>query len=103
MNFESALVQLKLGKKITHPSFDEEIYFMGCYISILGTKLPDIYIIKMKGDYQHEDMGSGTIDDMLYPGTLIIKDEVFEPPCKHGTHPQLDLFLVMSDEWQVIE
>ncbi len=104
MNFEDALMQLRAGKKITHPNFDEGIYFMGCYVSIMGERLSNsISIVKMKGDYQHEDMGSGSIDDMFHPGTMLVKDEVFAKPCKHGHHPQLDLFLVMSDEWTVIE
>ena len=104
MNFEDALAQLRIGKKITHPNFDEGIYFMGCYLSFMGERLSDdMSIVKMRGDYQHEDMGIGTIDDMLYPGTMIVKEEVFAKPCKHGYLPQIDLFLVMSDEWMVIE
>jgi hypothetical protein len=104
MNFEDALAQMREGNKITHPNFDEDIYFMGCYVSIMGERLSDaMSIVKMKGDYQHEDMGAGSIDDMFHPGTLLVKDEVFAKPCKHGYLPQLDLFLVMSDAWIVIE
>ena len=104
MIFEDALAQLRLGKKIKHPSMDDDVWFQGCYVSLFGERIGGISIVKMKGDCQHSDMGTGgTIDDMLYPGTLIVKEEIFEKPCKHGKHPQLDLFLVMSDEWEVFE
>lgn len=63
-----------------------------------------ISIVKMKGDRQHPDMGTGgSIDDIIYPGTLMVRDKIFENPCKHGRLPQLDLFLVMSDDWKLYE
>ncbi len=108
MKFEDALLQMRLGKKITHPSFEKDVYFQACRVGLIFDKTPleqrPMSIVKMKGECQHPDMGvGGGIDDMVYPGTLIIKDKFLDKPCKHGITPQLCLFLVMSDEWMVIE
>lgn len=102
MKFEEALNLMRSGAKITHPCFEEDIYFMACRVSCMGEDL-GASIVKMKGEHQHPDMIAGSIDDMFYPGTFIPKEEVFEKPCKHGRKPQLDLFLVMSDEWSIYE
>ena len=108
MKFEDALIQMRAGKKITHPVFDDDVYFMACRLSIAFMQMPledmPISIVKMKGDLQHPDMGIvGSPDDICYPGRLIPKEKFLEKPCKHGFTPQLDLFLVMSDEWKVID
>ncbi len=107
MKFEDALAQMRLGAKITHPTLDNDVYFQACRIGLMFHDTPKeqcpISIVKMKGNRQHPDMGTGgSIDDMLHPGTLIFKDEVFERPCKHGYFPQLNLFLVMSEDWEII-
>lgn len=107
MKFEEALTKMREGAKINHPSFEENVYFMACRVGLVffDTPLEDmpISIVKMKGDCQHIDMFGGAVDDMIYPGPFQVKPEVFEKPCKHGYSPQINLFLVMSDEWQIIE
>jgi hypothetical protein len=105
MKFEEALTLMRQGKKITHSSLGENVYFQACRIGFMFDETPleerPISIVKMFGDRQHPDMGTaGSIDDMLYPGTLIVKPEVFKEPCKHGHFPQLNLFLVMADDWE---
>ena len=105
MNFEDALSQMKAGKKITHPSFEEDVYFQTCEIgfNLIGMAFCSLgkSIVKMKGEFKHLDMGSRDINDILYPGTFIFNEKAFEEPCKHGYHPQLNLHLVMSDEWEI--
>lgn len=108
MKFEDALTQLRAGKKITHPSFEPDVYFMACRVSLMFSETPKdempISIVKMQGDRQHLDMrAGGSIDNMLYPGTLMLRPEVFEQPCKHGHFPQLDLYLVMADDWKLYD
>ncbi len=87
MIFEDALAQLRLGKKIKHPSMDEDVWFQRCYVSIMGSKIDTVSIVKMKGEYEHPDMRP----------SFKIKSY------KHGHTPQLDFFIIMSDEWEVFE
>lgn len=105
MKFEEALKAMRDGAKITHHYFEDDVYFQACRIGIIFDDSPKedwpISIVKMKGNNQHPDMGGGSIDDMLRPGTLMFRDEIFEKPCKHGYGPQLNLYLVMSDEWEI--
>lgn len=95
MVFEEALKALRFGLKITHPHFDTDVYFMACKIKIMGedTIITDspISIAKMKGDKLHPDMMTGSLDRLP-------KD--FDKPCKHGNYPQINLLLLMSDDWQ---
>lgn len=110
MIFEQALSALRKGKKITHPRFDPDVYLMACYLTLKYD--PDdtfekaqergMSIVKMRGDVAHEDMGSGNIDNIVYTGTLIIEEHL-EKPCKHGYFPQLNLFLLISDEWEIYD
>ena len=107
MKFEDALGKMRTGAKITHPSFDDDVYFMACRVGFVGMPEPwPLDIIKMKGDDTHEDMGRGKIEDDFYPGTLIFTEEAKKKifnPCKHGHFPQLNLLLVMSEEWELWE
>ncbi len=103
MIFEEALKALREGKKIRSPFFEDDEYLMGCYIG-----LPDYYddngiliqesfedrksrglsIVKMKGDRQHNDMVP------------------FRQSCRNPElhiYPQLNLFLVMREDWEIIE
>jgi|SRR5882724_3939350 len=113
MKLEEALALMRTGKKIRHPSFEPDVYFQACRVGLMFDETPlnesPISIVKMMGDIQHEDMCGVDIikiDDMLYSGTLIIKEKYveyfLEKPCKHGNIPQLNLFLLMSDEWEII-
>lgn len=101
MKFEEALAQMRLGAKITNPYLEDDVYFQACRISLMGEDF-GVSIVKMKGDFKHPDMGCGSIDDMLYPGTFILKEEIFKT-CKHGYLPQLDLLLVMNEDWCLYE
>lgn len=107
MKFEEALALMRKGKKITHSSLGENVYLQACRVGFMFDETPleqrPISIVKMLGDRQHPDMGTGSIDDIVYPGTLMVKPEVFQKPCKHGHFPQLNLFLVMSDDWETVE
>jgi len=85
MKFEEALDALRYGAKIRHPSFDDDVYFMGCYVSLIGvkesfeeTKARGMSIVKMKGDKQHPEMLGPTV-------------------------PTLNLFLVMADNWETVK
>lgn len=104
MIFEDALKLMREGKKITHPHFESDVYFQACYVGFTEEtfetkKSRGMSIVKMKGDNQHEDMGSGNLDSMLYTGTLILKP--LPEKCKHGFMPQINLFLIMSDDWKI--
>ena len=117
MKFEDALREMRMGAKITHKYLGEDVYLMGCYRGFPsfyddnGNLVEETFeqkkergmsIIKMKGEYAHEDMGMGIIDDMVHPGTLIIKEKYLQPPCKHGNFPMLNLLLIMSDAWEFV-
>lgn len=107
MIFEEALAHLRLGKKIRHPDWSEDVFLAGCYVTLKtmvdynGKELIDdieeakkrgMSIIKCKGDYQHIDMFSRNFPDR-------------QPCCNPDLHsyPQLNLFLVMSEDWEVLE
>lgn len=96
MKFEEALAQLRLGKKITHPYCEKDVYFQGCYVTlrfidepIEDAKNRGMSIVKMKGETQHPDM-CPPLDECM-------------DPCKHGSNPQIDLLLLMSDDWEVLQ
>lgn len=95
MKFEEALKQMREGKKIRHPSFEDDIYFQACFVSLVGLeealeekKARSMSIVKMKGDRQHPDM-QPTFKECMNP-------------CKHGSTPQISIFLLMADNWDVI-
>lgn len=90
MKFEEALTQMRTGAKITHPSFDDDTYLMSCKAGLPGMAQEEYWlsVVKMKGDVQHPDMIGG---------------KAFEKPCKHGNFPQLNLLIIISDEWELWE
>ncbi len=96
MKFEEALAQLREGKKIKHPSFPNDEYLMGCYITIPKDIFDEeiekkISIVRMIKDKVHPHMkGSKSIF----------------PNCEnHDLHqyPQLNLLTIMCDDWEIIE
>ncbi len=91
MRFEEALTIMRTGKKITHSMLGENAYLMACRVGLPFDDTPfeerPISIVKMLGDKEHPDY----------------LPEVFQEPCKHGYFPQLNLFLIISDEWEVLE
>lgn len=104
MKFEEALAELRKGKKIRHPNFEEDEYFMGCYVSLMFMNhtilkaTENISIVKMKGEKQHPDMKPRIpfleSFDLCkkYP---FLKSSIMQP--------QLNLLLVMSDDWEILE
>ncbi len=105
MIFEEALAELRKGKKILHPLFEEDEYLMGCYVglkfceeSFEQAKERGISISKMKGEFAHPDMVPRLpIFEAMdlcekYP---FLKDKIM---C-----PQLNLFLIVSDDWVVLD
>ncbi len=98
MTFEEALHAMRKGSKIRHPTFEPDVYFIACRMGIMFCEITDdepLSIVKMQGDYEHEDMGrSQSLEH-------IPKD--FDKVCKHGRYPQLNLFLVMADNWEIVE
>lgn len=94
---------MRQGKKIRHPDFEPDVYFQACYVIINPLFHPEgiepfevvkargMSIVKMKGDFQHPDMGAGNLEHLP-------KD--FDKTCKY---PQLNIFLIMSDDWEVME
>jgi len=101
MKFEDALSAMRKGAKIRSPFFESDEYLMACYVSMKfdpeetfeKAKERGMSIVKMKGDRQHPDMGSGDMD-------RIPKD--FLNPCKHGYFPQINLLLLMRDDWEIM-
>ena len=123
MNFEQALAALREGKKIRHPSFETDEYFMACHVGLVGDDTPfnelPISIVKMKGDRQHESM----IGVLNYIAKIkkqlkeILTDEDYKKYHNIYTDlkiseifddnlfrfPQLNLGLVMCDDWEIVE
>lgn len=113
MKFEEALKELREGKKITHDLLGEDVYLAGCYITFPtimnddGTELNDTFedakargmsIVIMKGDREHPDMRPRLpfIEHMeLIDKYPFLKEKI--------TYPTLNLLLIMSDEWRILE
>lgn len=98
MKFEDALKAMRAGAKITSPFFEPDEYFQACKVGLLGMLPSDdlpISIVKMKGVYIHPDMGMGGSVEH-------IPKDFDKPPCKHGNFPQLNLLLVMRDDWEIV-
>lgn len=108
MNFEDALRELRNGKKIRSPFFEDDEYLMGCYLGLPsyyddnGNLVEDSWeaqkargmsIVKMKGEEQSPDM---------YPSCVFPQDKCSINPQLHS-YPQLNLLLIMRDDWEVIE
>lgn len=124
MKFEEALSELRLGKKIRHPMFEKDVYLMACRVGLIGydPEPPEekpISIVKMKGDRQHDEISGracyvGRIKQQLkkilteedykkyhnfYNDMAIAEifdDAIFQ-------FPQLNLNLVMWDNWEIYE
>lgn len=113
MKFEEALSKLREGKKIRHPSFEKDEYLMGCYLTLPFTlekhgkeesdsfdvvQLNDISITYMLDDKIHLNMRPRLpfleYVDLCekYP---FLKDKL--------TYPTINILLIMSDDWEIIE
>ena len=123
MIFEEALTALRQGAKIWHPTFSDDEYLMACRLGLIGDDTPikdkPISIVRIKSGVEHENMGGKllyiakikrqlkeilTEEDYKKYHTVwtdidigeIFDDDIFQ--C-----PQLNLFLVMSDEWKLFK
>lgn len=123
MKFEDALTEMRNGKKIWHPTFANDECLMACRVGLLGDDTPlnekPISIVKIKGDRQHDEMAGiynyigkikrklkEILDEEDYKKyhniyTEIGIYEIFDNDI--FKYPQLNLFLIMSDDWEVIE
>ncbi len=83
MKLEEAMIALREGKKIRHPTFDDDVSLMACYISLMdGDKL--LSVCKMKGDKQHSEMNP--------------KFDLSKPV----TPPNISIFILIDDTWEVL-
>lgn len=113
MNFEEALSKLREGKKIRHPHFEEDVYLVGCYVSLKtiidddGKELADSFeeskergmsITLKKGDNIHPDMYP-RIPFREYVALCdkypFIQDKL--------SFPTINLLLIMADDWVVMD
>lgn len=123
MIFEEALAQMRKGKKIRHPMMEPDEYFQACRVGLVGDDTPiddlPISIVKMKGDRQHDVMAG----KLNYVGKIkkqlkeILSEEDYKKYDNICTeieiskifyndifaYPQLNLFLVMSEDWRIYE
>jgi len=105
MKFEDALSALRNGKKIRHPSWEKDEYLIGCYVGMIGfeesfedKKARGMSITKMKGEHIHPEMvGILTINERLD-----ILDK-YPKLNKLISSPQLNLLLIMSEDWEILE
>ncbi len=120
MKFEDALSALRAGANIWHPTFADDEYLTACRIGFIGDEPFDekpISIVKIKNGRQADIMAGkfnyvGKIKTQLkkilseddykkYHNIYteidigkIFDDDIF-------IYPQLNLFLVISDAWQI--
>ena len=103
MKFEEALTALRAGSKIRHNTMEPDEYLVGCYIGLPGenfeeSKSRGMSIVRIKGDREHPDMRpllSFTKQMDLIDKYPFLKEKI--------TFPTINLFLIMSDDWELIE
>lgn len=87
MKFEDALAQMRLGKKITHDSLGEDVYFKSSPPAFeKNKKLLGYHVVKMRGDTPHEDMWLKKIDG-----------------CGCHFYPTLNIQLLLNENWKILE
>ena len=125
MIFEKALKALRTGKKIRHPSFEKDEYLTACRVGfIYGNTTPDhekpISIVRIKDGRQHDSMAGKLnyvakikreLKNILIEedykkyhrdlGTEIEISKIFDEDV--FKYPQLNLLLIMADDWEIIE
>lgn len=124
MKFEEALIELRSGKKIWHPTFSKDEYLTACQVGLIGdddTPLDEkpISIAKIKNDRQSDEM-AGVLQYVAKIKRQLKKILTEEDYKKYHNiytemdianifdndifkYPQLNLFLIMHDDWEVIE
>jgi len=122
MKFEDALIALKSGKKIWHPTFSNDEYLAACVVGLIGDDTPfdekPMSIVKIKGDRQADIMAGrlNYIAKIKRQLKKILNDEDYKKYHNMYTEieigqifdedifkfPQLNLLLIMSDDWEVL-
>lgn len=123
MKFEVALAALREGAKIWHPTFADDEYLVACRVSFIHDAIPfegrPISIVRMKGDRQHDNMAGklNYVAKIQHELKKILTEEDFKKYYKNlyteieiskifdedvFRFPQLNLFLVMSDDWKIL-
>lgn len=99
MKFEDALKAMREGKKIRDPSWEKDVYLIGCYvtskllnITFQQAKENGMSIVKMKNGYQHPDMRPKNWPD---------KQNCCDPELH--SYPQLCLLSIMREDWEVVD
>ncbi len=122
MKFEEALSALREGKKIRHRTFADDEYLQACRVGIKGCDfynqdLP-LSIVKMKGDRQADEMAGvlnyvakikrqlkAILTEEDYKKYHNVYDEIQISKIFDNDifkYPQLNLLLVMCDDWEII-
>ena len=123
MIFEEALGALRAGAKIWHPSFADDEYLTACRVGLMGDNETPIHekpisIAKIKGERLTDTMSGKLAYIARIKGQLkkILTEEDYKKYHNIYTEmdignifdndifafPQLNLFLVMSDEWKIV-
>ena len=121
MKFEEALLLLRSGAKIWHPTFSNDEYLSACRVGFIGDDIPlderPISIVKVKGGRQASEMAgiSGYVAKIKHQLKKILTEEDYKKYHNCYTEfeisqifdndifnfPQLNLFLVISDDWEI--
>lgn len=122
MKFEEALSALREGAKIWHPRFSDDEYLSACRVSLIGDNTPlnekPMSIVKIKNGRQSDDMAGkfNYVAKIKMQLKKILTEEDYKKYHNFYTEidiseifdndlfafPQLNLFLVMSDEWKIL-
>lgn len=115
MLFEDALKLMREGKKIRHPHWEKDEYLMACYVVLIFSEEnfeeKKMSIVKMKGEFKHPDMvphpelyGLNIDQTMGKVNKLMMEGKIPEPCSRPELHkfPQLNLLLIMSDKWEIL-
>ncbi len=123
MKFEEALAALREGAKIWHPTFSDDEYLSVCRVGLIGDNTPlnekPLSIVKIKGDRQADEMAGrlNYVAKIKRQLKNILTEEDYKKYNNIYTEmaisdifdkdffkfPQLNLFLVMSDEWKILD
>jgi hypothetical protein len=124
MKFEDALSAMRAGSKIRHSCFDHDEYLQACRVGFTHddeTPLDEkpISVVKMKGDRQADEMAgvSNYVAKIKRQLKNILSEEdykkyhnfyveldiasIFEESI--FKYPQLNLFMIMSDDWEIVQ
>jgi ribosome biogenesis GTPase A len=124
MTFEEALKQLREGKKIRSPYFAKDEYLEACRVGLIFDDTPidkkPISIVRVKDGRQHDSMAGklnyvakikrelkkvlSEEDYKKYHRDIFTEIEIskiFDEDV--FLYPQINLLLIMRDDWEVVE